>query len=303
MYGRWANFDKKAISKSFGVPGTLVFAKNGDDTFETERDWKEFSPHVGIAYQIGSRAVLRAGYGLFYSPIGMNYWFGVPYGFAPGYRGTNRVTPTADLSPAFNWDAGYPGTFVPGTKDPDYTQWGMVNVSPKSLFAGYSHQWNVGTQFTLTNDFRLDVTYMQNEGRRLQSGDFERNQPEPGAMANLIRSGHVWDAVYDASSAASVGADEENHSADRAAHVPNVERLPESDGAYSWRFPTVVAPRYMPGSPVGHSGDGVVPDTTSVPPPRSGATIPSRPEHTSRGARRESLPDPRRGDLPDRQGD
>ncbi|HSB17110.1 MAG TPA: TonB-dependent receptor [Bryobacteraceae bacterium] len=204
-YGRWANFDKKAISESFGIPGTLVFAKNGDDTFETERDWKEFSPHVGIAYQIGSRAVLRAGYGLFYSPIGMNYWFGVPYGFAPGYRGTNRVTPTADLSPAFNWDVGYPGTFVPGTKDPDYTQWGMVNVNPKSLFAGYSHQWNIGTQFTLTNDLRLDVTYMQNEGRRLQSGDFERNQPDPGAMANLIRSGHVWDAVSDAGSAASAG--------------------------------------------------------------------------------------------------
>jgi hypothetical protein len=204
-YGRWANFDKTAMSKTFGVPGTLAFATGGGDSFETEREWKQFGPHVGVAYKLAEKAVLRAGYGLFYSPIGLNYWFGVPYGFAPGYRGTNRVNPTSDLSPAFNWDGGYPGQFVPGTKDPDFTQWGMVNVNPKSLFAGYSHQWNAGVQFELSNDMRLDVTYSQNEGRRLQSGDLERNQPDPAALASLIQSGHVWDAVWDQGSADAAG--------------------------------------------------------------------------------------------------
>ncbi len=204
-YGRWANFDKTAISNTFGVPGTLVFAKDGSDSFETERDWKEFAPHIGLAYKFTDRLVFRAGYGVFFSPIGLNYWFGVPYGFAPGYRGTNRVNPTADLSPAFNWDGGYPGQFVPGTKDPDYTQWGMVNVNPKSLFAGYSHQWNAGVQVELANDLRLDVTYMQNEGRRLQSGDFERNQPDPQALSRLLNSWHEWDAVWDEGSAAAAG--------------------------------------------------------------------------------------------------
>jgi Ca-activated chloride channel family protein len=44
-----------------------------------------------------------------------------------------------------------------------------------------------------------------------------------------------------------------------------VERLRESDGRYLWRFPTVVAPRYMPGTPTGHAGPGTTPDTTRVP--------------------------------------
>jgi len=204
-YGHWANFDKQAISTSFGVPGTLLFADSGDVSFEKERDWKEFAPHVGIAYQVTPRAVIRGAYGIFYSPIGMNYWFGVPYGFAPGYRGTNRVLANPDQSPAFDWDNGYPGVYEPPVKDPDFAQWGMVNVNPRSLFAGYVHQWNLGAEFELGKDLRFDVMYTGNRGRRLQSGDLEGNQPDIKALSRLINSWHEWDAVWDAGSAASAG--------------------------------------------------------------------------------------------------
>jgi len=44
-----------------------------------------------------------------------------------------------------------------------------------------------------------------------------------------------------------------------------IERLDCIDGEYRWRFPTVVAPRYIPGMPIGHAGSGVVPDTDLVP--------------------------------------
>jgi len=204
-YGQWANFDKQAISKSFGVPGTLLFADSGDVSFEKERDWKEFAPHVGVAYQVTPRAVIRGAYGVFYSPIGLNYWFGVPYGFAPGYRGVNRVLQNPDQSPAFDWDSGYPGVFEPPVKDPDFAQWGMVSVNPRSLFAGYVHQWNLGAEFELGRDLRFDVMYTGNRGKRLQSGDLEGNQPDIKALSRLINSWHEWDAVWDAGSAASAG--------------------------------------------------------------------------------------------------
>lgn len=204
-YGNWANFDTRAISQSFGVPGTLAFASSGKDSFEGKRDWKQFGPHVGVAYQLANRIVFRGAYGIFYSPIGMNYWFGVPYGFAPGSRGTNRVPATQDLSPAFNWDDGYPGQFVPGSKDPDFAQWGMVSVNPKALQAGYTHQWTLGTEFELTKDFRLDLTYMGNLGRRLQSGYLERNNIDKTALGNLLRAGKEWNAVWDEGSAADAG--------------------------------------------------------------------------------------------------
>ncbi|MCB9673910.1 MAG: VWA domain-containing protein [Alphaproteobacteria bacterium] len=44
-----------------------------------------------------------------------------------------------------------------------------------------------------------------------------------------------------------------------------VERLEKVDGRYRWRFPTVIPPRYLPGDPVSHRGDGVLPATDRVP--------------------------------------
>jgi Ca-activated chloride channel family protein len=44
-----------------------------------------------------------------------------------------------------------------------------------------------------------------------------------------------------------------------------IEQLDAVDGRFKWRFPTVVAPRFMPGSAVGHEGSGVAADTDIVP--------------------------------------
>lgn len=44
-----------------------------------------------------------------------------------------------------------------------------------------------------------------------------------------------------------------------------VEQLEVVDGLYRWRFPTTIAPRYLPGVPVSHEGPGVLPDTDAVP--------------------------------------
>lgn len=44
-----------------------------------------------------------------------------------------------------------------------------------------------------------------------------------------------------------------------------VEQIEAEDGLLRWRFPTVVAPRYMPGRDTGHQGPGATPDTDRVP--------------------------------------
>lgn len=44
-----------------------------------------------------------------------------------------------------------------------------------------------------------------------------------------------------------------------------VERLAFVDGRWRWRWPTVIAPRYLPGTPVGHEGPGALPDTDHAP--------------------------------------
>ena len=44
-----------------------------------------------------------------------------------------------------------------------------------------------------------------------------------------------------------------------------MEVLKAEDGCFQWRFPTVVAPRFMPGRATGRSGPGVADDTDRVP--------------------------------------
>ncbi|MFN7145260.1 MAG: VIT domain-containing protein, partial [Myxococcota bacterium] len=44
-----------------------------------------------------------------------------------------------------------------------------------------------------------------------------------------------------------------------------VERLDTVDGQTRWRFPTTLAPRYLPGNATGHAGPGVLPDTDQAP--------------------------------------
>lgn len=203
--GRWANFDTEAINPVRGVPGVLVFAQDGSTTFEGKRDWKQFGPRTGLAYQLTNRAVLRSAYSLLYMPVGMNFWSGVPYGFAPGFTGINTVTRTAQGAPAFQWDNGYPGQFEPGTQDPDSIQWGLVSNNPNSLRAGRIHQWNAGSDIEVARDIVVGVNYLGNRGTGLQSGDLERNQPDPDALGRLLRAGKEWNWVSDPASAADAG--------------------------------------------------------------------------------------------------
>jgi hypothetical protein len=192
-YGHWANLNL--------ATDRIEYAKSGSDSFDGKQYYFNFAPHIGAAYQLTSKAVLRASYGIFYSPINLNWWSGVPYGFAPGFRGTNTVPQTSNFSPAFNWDAGYRGQFVPGTLDPNYMAWGMVAMDPHSLEMGNIQQWNAGTEYALTHDLKLTANYIGNRGYHLQSGDLSRNAPTLATYTSLYQSGAAWSytPVFDAS--------------------------------------------------------------------------------------------------------
>ncbi len=98
-YGHWANFNETATDPTLGIPGTLQFANSGSNSFETNEDWKNFGPRIGIAYAPWQKWVFRGSFGITYVPIGTQYYHGVPYGFAPGFQGTNNVTTP------YQWDS------------------------------------------------------------------------------------------------------------------------------------------------------------------------------------------------------
>ncbi len=185
-YGRWSNFSTTLLNPVTGQPGALEFAKNGGDSFERQQNYHNFAPHVGVAYQLTPKTVVRGSYGIRYVPLNLNTWGGIPYGFNPGFVLNNQV-----LTP-FNWDGGYQGTAVDIGKDPNFTRWGMVSIDPRSLQLGNIQEWTVGVQRELTKDFLLDANVIQNHGYHLQSGYLGANQARLADYTAMAQAGQTW---------------------------------------------------------------------------------------------------------------
>jgi hypothetical protein len=200
-YGHWANFDLDAVDPNLGIKGAILYANGGGDSFEKNQDWHNFGPHIALAYNPWKRTVFRASFGILYVPIGIQFWEGIPYGFAPGYRGTNSV------STAFQWDSGYPGVFVPGTKSstPGDFLFPIVNVDPNTLTAGYTDTWNIGVQHEFTHSIVVEAAYVGNRGHHLQDTGLNNNQTTAAQFLALNKSGNTFNYVCSPSDAAANG--------------------------------------------------------------------------------------------------
>jgi hypothetical protein len=202
-YGHWANYDLNAIDPTLGIPGTLVFAKGGSDSFEKNEYYANFGPQVGFAYAPWKKVVFRGSWGLIYMPPAVPYFNGVFNGFAPGFQGTNVVnTP-------FNWDGGYPGVFQPGSKSVDPSiLFPLVNVDPRALKPGTSNAFNIGAQYELTPNMRVELSYVGNRGNHLADTALAWNQAPASTFFNLVNkygSNQYNNYVCSASDAAGYG--------------------------------------------------------------------------------------------------
>ena len=171
-YGHWSDFDPTAINPVTGQPGALEFAKDGSDSFEKKEYYHNFSGRIGGAYRLTSRLVARASFGVFYVPLNLNTYSGIPYGFNPGFVPNNQV-----LAP-FHWDAEtYPGRAVNIGENPNFTEYGMVSIDPRMLELGNVQEWTAGMEYEVTQNLVFDATAIQNHGYHLESGYDAANQP------------------------------------------------------------------------------------------------------------------------------
>ncbi|MBV9296834.1 MAG: TonB-dependent receptor, partial [Acidobacteriaceae bacterium] len=244
-YGHWANFDLNAIDPNLGIKGAIVYANGGGDSFEKNEDWHNFGPQIGIAYNPWKRVVFRGSFGILYVPIGIQYYEGVPYGFAPGFRGTNSAS-------AFNWDSGYPGVFVPGTKTstPPITLFPVVAVDPNSLLAGYTDNWNLGIQYEINDTTRVEVAYIGNRGHHLQDSGLQNNQGPASQFFALAKSKKGFNYVCSPADAAANGVPYpySGFCAPAFAAIAPYPQLAAAEANY-WFYPNL----YYVGLPLGQS--------------------------------------------------
>jgi len=138
---------------------------------------KLFAPRVGMAYRLGDKTVVRAGYGINFDPIP----------FSRPLRGWYPlVVNQANVASGNGWSSTL-ATGVPNTQGPDLST-GVVQLpgnaserSPNSfVHRGYVQSWNLTVERKLPLDLVTSVAYVGTHSVHLLA-DYDINAGSPGS--------------------------------------------------------------------------------------------------------------------------
>lgn len=140
--------------------------------------WANFAPRLGLAYKLTDRLVIRTGYGLFYgglSPIGYGP---SPSADFPFLSTSNFVAASCSGSgncPVAKSNLGNPITLETGFADilktgviPAVTSPSVNGIDPNTK-AGYSENYNLTTEYALTNSTAMTVGYIGSQAHNMQA--------------------------------------------------------------------------------------------------------------------------------------
>jgi hypothetical protein len=161
-HNRLSNFDASGNLVGVGSP-TLPHAYN--------RDFKNFGPHVGFAWNLRRNTVVRAAYGIYYDYVPQNLFianFTSSAGIVTNPSNPNNPNAVLDPVNALNFNAG--GFTNPSPSNPVFS--GLA--SPQSIFitdhnlrTPYVQNWNLNIQRRLGAAFAMQVGYAGSKGTKL----------------------------------------------------------------------------------------------------------------------------------------
>jgi hypothetical protein len=211
--GHWTNFELTQQNPLWGnYKGAWNFAQNSGSTFQTDNTLLQFAPHVGGAYQLTNKLLVRGSYGLYYVPLGefnAGYGYGFPSQQGEFWTGTNTVPNNIPGVTAFNWGNGYLGTTVFLPRTFTQTSFGYDNpfdISPKTLHPGRAQNFYAGVQYEVVKNIILDARHMGSRGSGHDNPESAGiNYPDFNTYSHLLTSGHINDTVSNAGEAAAAG--------------------------------------------------------------------------------------------------
>ena len=156
-----------------GIPYTR--GKFGRTTWQTAK--RQFGPRAGLAYNLNSKTVIRAGFGIYYPHDVGNTAFDV----TRNQPFTERINSTSNsLIPNATWASPFPIIAI-STNAPSWV-WG----DPQP----YAPQWTFNIQRALNSSTTLEVGYVGSAGVHLQRTVYYNDSPPAATVnnRNLLRS-------------------------------------------------------------------------------------------------------------------
>ncbi len=168
----WPSALPGSIPNVTSPTGGLVYVTNADRHI-VNTTYTDFGPRLGLAYQMKSKLVLRAGYGLFYNPtIFGSQGAGVTGN--EGFQATTSslltmngdgVTPWGRVSNPFPNGLLYPSGSSLGV----LTNLGLGVTEPlrNGNIPPYTQTWSMGFQYELPGGWLVDANYLGTRGTHL----------------------------------------------------------------------------------------------------------------------------------------
>ena len=169
----------------------LIAGRGGNSNALINSRKNDFSPRLGLAYKISPRTVIRAGYGLFYTPendaredvLTTNYPFAVQqyfyngfYNGAPLYALDSGVPRSTTIPVGSNVSSINPANILdPVTGLPDGNVQTIYYVDP-NLKTGYSEMFNLTLQQELTPSLTVEAGYVGSLAHQLPYAIGDINQ-------------------------------------------------------------------------------------------------------------------------------
>ncbi len=177
--------DNKNVNFDFAT-GQLVTASDSDK-YLMDPDRNNFGPRVGFAWQSSPRLVVRGGAGVFYSMEDMRGSEGIialnpPALIQATLTGTGSTGAAGIISNPF--PSELLASYNPATV--------AVKARERNQQAATVYQWNLASEFLLTDNTTAEVAYVGNAGRNLlanlsvnmvefgRDGSVPANRPYPG---------------------------------------------------------------------------------------------------------------------------
>jgi carboxypeptidase family protein len=143
-------------------------------------DYMQFSPRVGMAYQMHPNTVFSAGYGIFWLPNDVEFSSNFPSGDPINSSTTNMVTSINNgLTPANNISNPFPNGLIHPVGRGSAFQSTLLGSGPTENFPNnpysYTQQWNAGIQQQIGSSLVFNLAYGASKGTHLPFGSINFN--------------------------------------------------------------------------------------------------------------------------------